>query len=60
MVESKGLQEHLRVCLLQNPIAATAGAFTVNKTTAENELSSGGKKKAGCGRNNPFVKVLIP
>lgn len=54
MVESKGLQEHLRACLLQNPIAATAGAFTVNKTTAENELSSGGKKKQGVGETTPL------
>lgn len=69
----KGLQVRPRAHLLQPETPslpacspAAAGGFTVNKTTAENDLSSGkGKKKnnglgGGEGKNNPFFNVLIP
>jgi len=66
-VESKGLQVGPRAHPLRPEAPslparspAAAGGFTVNKTTAENDLSSGRKEKVGGGKkNNPFFDVLI-
>lgn len=70
-VEGKGLQVHPRAHPLRPETPslpacslAAAGGFTVNKTTAENDFSSGRKKKKGEGggkeKTNPFLNVLIP
>lgn len=69
-VEGKGLQVHPRAHPLRPETPslpacslAAAGGFTVNKTTAENDFSSGRKKKKGGGgkeKKQPFLNVLIP
>lgn len=71
-MESKGLQ----VCPRAHPLRpetpslpacslAAAGGFTVNKTTAENDFSSGRKKKkgrgwGGGGKKQPLFQCSYP